>query len=1604
MKKLKDSQFIRIITKIKNKLFENKKEIGFFLCLVVVGIFFVVHSAEAQTISDIKSGIIDAFSDFLNLLNNVVIKGINFLFEFFLKLAKYNGYVDPETAIVQVGWILVRDVANMFFVVIMLVIAFGTILGLENYQWNKLLGKLIFAAIFINFSNMICGLIIDIAYVFSLTFLNAIVNTAGANLINTVHMDKLNNFDPSTEVENSTMILVSNFVALMFSIILLLTIGAFAIIMLLRMVMLWILIILSPLAFIMQAMPQTQEYAKQWWGKFTKQVLVLPVMVFFLWLTLSTMSGGTIADDLGVGMSSDSLLGSENGTIAQITNFNTMANFFVPIAMLVTALTMVGQMGVVGGGLAGKALDFGKKVATIGTGYALGRKLVGGAVSGAVGAAKKVGKAAAWYAPVIGGEKWVDRGKTVWSNVKASYYRKASGLTSKGIVAAGELAEKSAQLETNKSKSASLEAKEKKLKKEYDKANPEDKERISEELSQVKEEKERLSAARPELERKVLEKQLIVDEEFNKGGGALGWIARQGISTKKHLKKSEKQAEVMEQLAFKRMASDAGGIVFNRSIKDQDRLERGLLEVEEARTKAKDDEYVSKGRTAGLADTRAKFTKWGAIDQESRDGKRMAEQVAGHKRRAGSWQNKQKAIEQGIELKIDMKANAEVERVRSTQEEIFKKLLKPDESELEEAEMVALQNRDSRIEEIKRKYSSEEGKLQEQLYETEIGKQILAARGKKASWVGSDEFKAKKEEIDVDVKKLEGEIIGAEEKFQRDLQANNLALANALKRKKSFDDREDLTDEEKLEKERIDDEVTRLKDNGTKILDKHETEKTGFQASREEILKRSKELIAGKQVDEEIKKLEAQAREDEDAKGIMEQIDNLQSERQVKLDEADNIVAEPRKNLTDFRLSQGDYAKGGSKEGKGKKEWESTEEYKANKAEAEFRALRLEDGLREQLGIGGFIAEEQAVAAETAAKAIKSVMQGGALGLFGINKMAESIAISEQFAAAGEKLKEAVKQTHLSQIFKKGAKELETAITRAQKGYKDAYKNLGPAALSIKSEVENQYLADQATAEKTVAMDKVDSAYSLERFGFGTPSTAFKNFMKKRMDNTFQGVEREQAVTMAFGSLQKLLSIAEKGGELDTDQRAQMEANVAYLTKQAWSDDMLSRITSVINNRDQLHGEKRDQAEALKNIFVDRLKWATTDKDGKQVVAVNHSSYERTNQLHLLAASAGNIDNFQMEQAVLRKMEMSGKGYLDGAESLAKELGNIIKEYISNGTQIDGKAWEDIAKKMGFTHRTGAVELEAFARKLNVSTNSATKAMEKFKEEMTRLSEAKEVMTDFKNYALAAGHLDDGGHTIYDMDSGIARGQLARTAYKFMMSDWIKMNGRDRVNKVKTHSIARMDEDFGTASYADFEAVSATYNGATSRLNLESGSDQRIKKQVLKHAALEEMKKDKNGRLIVGDAGSAILKTYGWYDGCTKEEEQEAIRKAKVDVARDFAAYLNSSPEMLLAFAGQFSGVDYNDAVQGRINLNLFDDLKIDSTDEDGLKKLVEWINKTMGSEEDFAEHNSQFMVEEYRTLQQLRVDFSTIKNQLATLAQKETNKKNKKDNAEDPD
>src|SRR5690606_15480277 len=66
----------------------------------------------------------------------------------------------------------------------------------------------------------------------------------------------------------------------------------FALIFLIRIVALWILTVLSPLAYVFAAFPQTNGYANKWWGEFWKYATIGPVLAFFLWLTLTITAAG----------------------------------------------------------------------------------------------------------------------------------------------------------------------------------------------------------------------------------------------------------------------------------------------------------------------------------------------------------------------------------------------------------------------------------------------------------------------------------------------------------------------------------------------------------------------------------------------------------------------------------------------------------------------------------------------------------------------------------------------------------------------------------------------------------------------------------------------------------------------------------------------------------------------------------------------------------------------------------------------------------------------------------------------------------------------------------------------------------------------------------------------------------------------------------------------------------------------------------------------------------------------------------------------------------------------------------------------------------------
>lgn len=109
--------------------------------------------------------------------------------------------------------------------------------------------------------------------------------------------------------------------------------------------MLWILVALSPIAFMLSSFPQGQSYASRYWGEFTKYLINGPVLAFFIWLSLSVMNSfqsSQLSKDLTTNLS-NSPSGSTGITTPQI-----FIPFVMAIGFLVGGLMISQQIGGIG--------------------------------------------------------------------------------------------------------------------------------------------------------------------------------------------------------------------------------------------------------------------------------------------------------------------------------------------------------------------------------------------------------------------------------------------------------------------------------------------------------------------------------------------------------------------------------------------------------------------------------------------------------------------------------------------------------------------------------------------------------------------------------------------------------------------------------------------------------------------------------------------------------------------------------------------------------------------------------------------------------------------------------------------------------------------------------------------------------------------------------------------------------------------------------------------------------------------------------------------------------------------------------------------------------
>lgn len=355
------------------------------------------------TFADTVNGVLESVGRFLAnillLMARLLLKLASFLIDFILVIAGYNAYIDSTA--VNIGWTVIRDITNMFFIIILLVIAFATILGLEGYEWKQMLPKLVTAAILVNFSRTICGLLIDASQVIMITFLNAVSATIGGNIINAFRLPTFEAFHPNIRSEQLTSsgIISAAALAMAFSAVVTAVLGAYVFILLGRLIRLWVLIVLSPLAFVMSVLPATSSMSSSWWSEMMDNLVTGPVIMFFIWLSLvvvgsgqanlELMNGSKLADKSPI----EQAFGPEEqmATPTDIGGWNNLANFVIAIGMLFAGAKVASHIGGSSGNLLAAGMDFGKKVALAGIGYGLIRRFG----SGAFGASKSLaGKAA----------------------------------------------------------------------------------------------------------------------------------------------------------------------------------------------------------------------------------------------------------------------------------------------------------------------------------------------------------------------------------------------------------------------------------------------------------------------------------------------------------------------------------------------------------------------------------------------------------------------------------------------------------------------------------------------------------------------------------------------------------------------------------------------------------------------------------------------------------------------------------------------------------------------------------------------------------------------------------------------------------------------------------------------------------------------------------------------------------------------------------------------------------------------------------------------------------------------------------------------------------
>ena len=399
--------------------------LGIALAPVGGGVAFAVETGgnAPQTNGEVNGGcgmfsIGDCITFFIAQMGNMVMTLVSSVLS--IAGAALNFSVDltvnmsaflAKVKIVDVGWKIMRDIANLFFIFILLWVGIRTILqmGSDN-EVRKTLLWVVVMALLINFSLFITKAVVDMGNIATLHFYDAmrpdlyengqpVKDAQGKQVkagLSDIYMEglKMQTFMGSGSSVNNLVATAGGFTNQFIKIGLVTILGsvfflvaafvffAAAFLFIGRAVVLMFLMLLSPLAFAAQVIPSMQGQAKRFWDTLLKQTFFAPLYMALTYVVAKAIQSNGFSDLTNITGNQASFAALLTGEPSD--NIGIVVNYIFLIGAMVYTLVIASQGGAYGSKM---VIGWGKSLHGWGQGRVTGA--AGGVAARALGGLSK---------------------------------------------------------------------------------------------------------------------------------------------------------------------------------------------------------------------------------------------------------------------------------------------------------------------------------------------------------------------------------------------------------------------------------------------------------------------------------------------------------------------------------------------------------------------------------------------------------------------------------------------------------------------------------------------------------------------------------------------------------------------------------------------------------------------------------------------------------------------------------------------------------------------------------------------------------------------------------------------------------------------------------------------------------------------------------------------------------------------------------------------------------------------------------------------------------------------------------------------------------------